>query len=275
MAKVILITSREIKVGRSIDLKFENYDESNPDWANGYLVQFSKHWVNKISFIQNEEKKNILKAIQSGEMTIEKAKRISEDIVTKIRTQYKTSSSPFKLGIFYAQREDTHVYCAEEYPFGSNEFDVDEQRYLNSLLAEIESHLRTLNVTEIVEWQIFSHDKDWCLNENNSVLDKKETIGKVKNEFVSLKRVLSNPITTIRVFQHITNDDTYLYVKYLIENESLMPSFEVFKKQGDSQKQNFKEYLQHPNDDNWEKLMKIDTNYPFMPFALVDNPVKK
>lgn len=274
MAKVILITSREIKSGQAIKLKFEQYDENDPNWANGYLVQFSKHWVNNISLIQNEEKSKIIEDIQSDGMTEEKAKKISEDIVKKIRTRYKTSSNPFKLGIFYTQRGDTHVYCAEEYPFGSNnEFGEGEQRYLNSLFAEIGNHL---NVdSDKCEWHIYSHDKDWGVSKNNSVLDNKGTIGKVTEGFDSLIKVLGNSNTTIRIFQHITSDDTYLYVKYLIENDSLMPSFEDFIKQGECQKQIFKDYMQNPNNENWKKLMGIDTNYPFMPFDIAENPLSQ
>lgn len=270
MARVILITSREIKNSTSIHLNFKGYDELNPDWANGYLVQFSKHWVKNISLIQDDEKSRIKEAIQKA-TTPEGAKKLSEDVVTKIRTQYKTSSSPFKLGIFYTKREDTHVYFAEEYPFGfNNEFGDGEQRYLNSLIAEIENHLKTtLHVTEkeAVEWQIFSHDKDWCLNESNGALDKEVTIGKVKNEFGSLKNVLTNSNTTIRVFQHITSDYTYLYVKYLIENESPMLSFEDFIQTGKKQMDKVTELLikEDFNPADFLKL-KIDPNYPFLDF---------
>ena len=193
----------------------------------------------------------------------------------------KANGKPFQLGVFHGKRNDVYVYFAEEYPFdfGYKKFgnDPNRQRYLNSMIVEIENHLKnTLGVTEEVEWQFFSHDKDWCMDASNSVLDKDETIGKVEGKFVSLKEVLSNPKTTIRVFQHITSDDTYLYVKYLIENENLMPSFEDFIEQGKCNKQIFKDYIQDPNnDDNWEKLMKIDTNYPFMPFDIVGNPLKQ
>ena len=244
MAKVILITSREIKYDESnaIPLNFTANDGRTPSWEDGYLVQFPYSWSEQIMSIRRKagdykQKINIAK-------TEEDAKVLAKEVVNSVE---KANGKPFQLGITHEKRKDVHVYFAEEYPFDFSytEFDKDSnrQRYLNSLIAEIEEHLKKTGVTEDVEWHIFSHDKDWCVNKKNSVLNINETIDKVKAEFVSLKNVLSNPNTTIRVFQHITSDDTYLYVKYLIENECLIPSFEDFKETGERQKQFFKNYM--------------------------------
>lgn len=275
MAKVILITSREIIVDRliNIPLSFTQYT-GDDDVKNKYLAQFGCFWPKEI--ISIKQRAGEYERRFNSALTVEDATNLAQEVLGFVE---KANGTPFQFGVFHEKRKGVYVYFAEEYPFNFSytEFkdDPDRQRYLNSLIAEIEGHLKESGVTEDVEWQIFSHDKDWCVDANNSVLDKSETIGKVKDEFVFLKKVLSNPNTTIRVFQHITSDDTYLYVKYLIENESLIPSFEDFKETGERQKQFFKNYMQQPNDANWKELMQIDTNYPFMPFDIVENPLKE
>ena len=229
MEKVILITSREIQAsGERLPFHFKHSPgvESPDDytsWENSYLVQFPIFWTKKISYFKNnstgiDPNDDIKKANNE-----EEAVGIAEDVVNKIETKYKNKENPFNLGIFYKKINikncEFYVYLAEEYPFFSSvlEFDADRQRYLNALFAEIQEHQKEQTGQEL-EWEIYSHDKDWGENEQENTYQEDALgiiLNKTGSEFTSLQAVLQNKQTVIHLFQH-TNNKIHDNVKTLI-----------------------------------------------------------
>lgn len=279
MVKVILITSREIKANNNpIQLSFSQYDPNKnmKEWRNSYLVQFSHRWASIISHFSPQEARPSLKMESANDLN--EAMSIASDVVSKMDTRYKNTSSPFELGIFKKEEKGTYIYWAEEYPFLDEGFSTNKQLYLNAIITVVKNDLNNSPIVEKeVLWELFSHDKDWGKNEKNYVLPTEEkdkyanTIN--NNDFPSLKSIVKDERTKIHLFQHVVSDDTYLYVKNLIENDGF-PDFDDFVDKSKEQKRIFMDYLKSQSDENWRKLMSIDVNYPFMPFDLVNNPIK-
>lgn len=218
MAKVILITSREIQASSErIPFHFKQFPGFTSldyiSWENSYLVQFPMFWSEKISYFKNNstgiDPFNDIHTADNEKVAV----GIAENVVNKIKAKYKNSDNPFKLGIFYkkinVENCEFYVYLAEEYPFYSSvlEFDADRQRYLNALFAEIQEHQKEQTGQEL-EWEIYSHDKDWGEDEQENTYQEdalERILEKTTSEFTSLQAVLQNRQTVIHLFQHSNN----------------------------------------------------------------------
>lgn len=266
MEKVILITSREINK-KSTDFEEIEYGEILQDTTGrqkqvsteGYFRQFCE-WVKSS---ENDEDFPFNKVDICKSDCIDYVKRLIENNNPK-------KIGAFCVGIYRKVIENgPTIYIAEEFPCEGEEkrmFSEHKKRYLNSIIMEICHDMKNHEI----EWQIISHDNDWGLVNNNYCFKEANKLLNVDEDkkFDYLKKVVDAKTTDIRLFQHVIEDDIYLYVKMLLtENYCELDSYLA---QAEEQKIKFKKFLESIDDiDNIDmesfRELKIDPKIPFLP----------
>lgn len=266
MEKVILITSREINK-KSTDFEEIEYGEILQDTTGrqvqtsteGYFRQFCE-WVKSS---KKDEDFPFNKSDICKSECIDYVKRL---IVNNNPKKIGT----FCVGIYRKVIENgPTIYIAEEFPCEGEEkrmFSEHKKRYLNSIIMEICHDMKD----QEIEWQIISHDNDWGYANKNFCLKKANELSSIviETKFNCLRQAVHAKTTEIRLFQHVIEDDIYLYVKLLLTH-GFYDLFNYLDKAKD-QKLKFKKFLESIDDiDNIDmesfRELKIDPKIPFLP----------
>ena len=119
------------------------------------------------------------------------------------------------------------VYFANEFPPLSGASNEHKFTYLNAILAEI-CAIKKINPID-VEWEIFSHDRDWGSADFSShILKDKDCgyagIGSIKkDDYPILFEIVSAQSTRICLFTHDPLCDMiYLYVQRLLNGNEFI-----------------------------------------------------
>lgn len=286
MAKVILITSREIVETPNTALNLQNieFDEMGLAGKCSYCELFVSNPFPQLLKFDNERQNNLIKsARENSSVSVEKLiEMIKKEVTSNIKNK---GGSNFVFGIFrkdLSSEEDTKVYFANEFPdFGERASSEEKYRYLNNILEEL-CALEKIEC-EKVDWEIISHDLDWgnegfsnCfLNDPNANEGTKSFFIQIKDgikAFPTLEKIVNRDTTRIQLFQHDAKlDDGYLYVERMMTEPNYCEGCTSFLSKTIGNIELFNKYRESQDDREAkleEFISKVDPNYGFFPTKL-------
>ncbi|MDR1897953.1 MAG: hypothetical protein LBR10_14305 [Prevotellaceae bacterium] len=245
MAKVILITSREIAdMVKSVESQIndvpkathlENQFFNNSRDPKGLFYALIEKRDDKLTdtpfvhlkyngrdcvYVRDLLNKEITKP-ETQENVDMVLKQLGYFLMARPKSQYNKTSTKKIIGkIKYIKaNNDAYIFLAHEFPHDICPYLTTKANYLNALVTDIAEFLKDNNIMENWEWTFINHDKDW---QNDGKASDKECKNNLKPTFNKidvpiLEKVLDLDTTKVYVFQHYGKTNPKIYGELIVK----------------------------------------------------------